>query len=216
MWRCRNSAVANRRALQSDYTSATEKTPTPLNGRCTRPQNRALLRADTACATTSTHDANARMRTRNDRRKFSTRQKPLCNHVFAHIAKSNFGFARAMKIAFDAQRATRANRDAVSVLPRSKKFFHRQHLRRHCAEVDSIKNERIGCQVIRIAVAHATPRVARHVRTTSISECARRKLFAATPRSRSATRALRQSPSLLFSRSLTACGLALPPEAFIT
>jgi hypothetical protein len=32
MWRCRNSAAANRRALHSAYTSATEKTLTPLNG----------------------------------------------------------------------------------------------------------------------------------------------------------------------------------------
>src|SRR5262249_37080478 len=35
-WRCRNSALANRRALHSAYYSTTEKTATPLKEVCTR------------------------------------------------------------------------------------------------------------------------------------------------------------------------------------
>lgn len=53
-WRCRNSAVANRRALHSDYTSAMKKTPTPLNGTCTREQRVS------AFAPIMSHDDDAR------------------------------------------------------------------------------------------------------------------------------------------------------------
>jgi hypothetical protein len=53
-WRCRNSAVANRRALHSDYTSAMKKTPTPLNGTCTRAQHAS------AFAPIMSHDDHAR------------------------------------------------------------------------------------------------------------------------------------------------------------
>ena len=35
-WRCRNSALANRRALHFDYYSTKEKTATPLKEVCTR------------------------------------------------------------------------------------------------------------------------------------------------------------------------------------
>ena len=48
-WRCRNSAVANRRALHSDYTSTTEKTLTPLNGTCTKRPNPPKRLASPTC-----------------------------------------------------------------------------------------------------------------------------------------------------------------------
>src|SRR5437588_1083752 len=51
MWRCRNSAVVDRRALHSDYTSATEKTLTRLNEGGTRAQTTSALARIMMCST---------------------------------------------------------------------------------------------------------------------------------------------------------------------
>src|SRR5260370_40508180 len=99
MWRCRNSAAANRRALQSDYTSATEKTPSPLNGRCTQPQKPSCF-APTPPRNDVTHNTNTQLRAR-DRANSSKHQKALWNLCFHTYREFNSDFARAMKIKFD-------------------------------------------------------------------------------------------------------------------
>jgi hypothetical protein len=59
MWRCRNSAAANRRALHSDYTSATKKTLTPLNGTCTRRRFSFVARLARCAPSAFAHDGHA-------------------------------------------------------------------------------------------------------------------------------------------------------------
>jgi hypothetical protein len=75
MWRCRNSAVANRRALHPDYTSGMKKTLTPLNGGCTRAPKSPDGRCDRERAARAT-PASDRVTTRPLAKKRDTR-KPL-------------------------------------------------------------------------------------------------------------------------------------------
>src|SRR5215203_331558 len=123
MWRCRNSAAANRRALHSDYTSATEKTPTPLNERCTQPQNPSCIAATRQhhcmrCTTdvpTSAHEC----------AKFPQYQKPLWNRCFHACRVFNSDFARTMKIVLDI-RNRHCKRRRCDGFTQVKNFFHRR------------------------------------------------------------------------------------------
>ena len=122
MWRCRNSAAANRRALQSDYTSATEKTPTPLNGWCTKPQKPSCF-APTPPRNDVTHDTDTQLRER-DRADSSNRQKALWHLCFHTYREFNSVLARAMKIKFDGRRQRRERCHCVG-FTQVEIFFHR-------------------------------------------------------------------------------------------
>jgi hypothetical protein len=120
VWRCRNSAAANRRALHSDYTSATEKTPTPLNGRCTRPQNLPCFAPTPQCGDiargTDTRDIRAASR------KFPQPSKALMKSMFSRISRIRFQFRVGQENCIRSSPTTAQSDDAVSVLPRSKFF----------------------------------------------------------------------------------------------
>src|SRR5258708_33422919 len=120
VWRCRNSAAANRRALHSDYTSAKEKTPTPLNGRCTRPQNLPWFaptpqREDIACST-DTRDRRAASR------EFQHPSKVLMKSMFSRMSRIRIRFHTGKENCIRSLTTTSQSDDAVSVLPRSKFF----------------------------------------------------------------------------------------------
>ena len=151
VWRCRNSAAANRRALHSDYTSATEKTPTPLNGRCTRPQNPSCFAPTRVAASTCAASSHARDQRAQRRKFFDTSKTLMKSSVFAHIANS-ISISRARRKLHSCDNAATAQIDgAVSVLPRSKNFSTDAPFRGIARTVHSIKNERIERQVIRVA-----------------------------------------------------------------
>lgn len=97
VWRCRNSAAADRRALHSDYTSATEKTPSPLNGRCTQAQKPSPF-APTRDRKHIARNNDTRIRARN-RAKFQDDWKPRWNLRFRAYREFNFGFACTIKTA---------------------------------------------------------------------------------------------------------------------
>jgi len=80
MWRCRNSAVANRRALHPDYTSTTKKTLTPLNRTCTRPQTSSDT--DGIRRTSRTFAAHACAQRRIRARKSDAPRKPIWHLAF--------------------------------------------------------------------------------------------------------------------------------------
>ena len=119
-WRCRNSAVANRRALHSDYTSTTEKTLTPLNGTCTKqpnPPNRLARRHATPIKRISacTHCI-------DDARMIFDSLKIQMASAFSRHACLQIG-SRCMHAHQYA--ANPANARPVSLLPCAKKIFHR-------------------------------------------------------------------------------------------
>ena len=128
MWRCRNSAVANRRALHSDYTSATEKTLTPLNGACTR---RAKIRRSVL---RSMRDAIARRR--SDTHACDERRAQILRLVenpdgiwhFRAISRDAEFVARASTCRSSRARCMRKRRKRTSLwrfCPSAKIFFHR-------------------------------------------------------------------------------------------
>ena len=151
VWRCRNSAAANRRALHSDYTSATEKTPTPLNGRCTRRQNLPCFAPTRPCRdiarSTDTRDI------RPTSREFAQRSKALMKSMFSRMSRIRFRFRVGKENCIRSSPTTAQSDDAVSVLPRSKFFStaapaeasntgHRYQKRANRAPSDSHRNAR--------------------------------------------------------------------------
>ena len=187
VWRCRNSAAANRRALHSDYTSATEKTPTPLNGRRTQPQNPSWIAATrqrrcmrcTTAAPTSAHAC----------AKFPLYQKPLWNRRFCASSAIVRCCAPAIKFARFCRRRVRKVWRCVG-FTQVKIFFHSSpcggvtrwsfrsktsesstqvirvvrstHLRRHG------RAKRLGCGALK--TAHPAPRQDGAACSTSKSE----------------------------------------------
>ena len=120
VWRCRNSAAANRRALHSDYTSATKKTPTPLNGRCTQPQNPSCF-ASTRPLVDSVRDAHACGRSAR-LRKFSDPSRSLMKSAFSRISRNRIRFHAHDETCSRRMHPTSPNAATVSLLPRSKIF----------------------------------------------------------------------------------------------
>ena len=119
-----------------------------------------------------------------------------------------------MKIAHDRRADNVANRGRCVGFTQVKNFFHRRAFealrdgafdqkRANCAQSDS-----------RFACARST-RASRQV-ARDVFSSARAQDNSPRRDAMRAHRASHQSPSLLLSSSLTACGLALPPEAFIT
>ena len=123
VWRCRNSAAADRRALHSDYTSVTEKTPTPLNGRCMRTQNPSRFALAQLC-TGIVRDADTHSPPHR-RASCSTRRKPRFNRCFRASREFDLRRARAMRIEFDKHVRRRKRRRCVG-FTHAKKFFHRR------------------------------------------------------------------------------------------
>jgi len=120
VWRCRNSAAANRRALHSDYTSATEKTPTPLNGRCTRPQNPPCfapipLRGGSALSTDTREMPVAS-------REIPDPSKTLMKSMFSRMSRIRIQLHVGNENCIRSSPTTSQSDDAVSVLPRSNFF----------------------------------------------------------------------------------------------
>ena len=172
VWRCRNSAAANRRALHPDYTSATEKTPTPLNGRCTRPQNRILLRSDTRRAATS-RKASTRSVSARDRANFIDTSKTLMKSMFSRISGIQFRFRARDENRISIERKQHRKPRALCRFYPGQNFFPQTHCLRRCATVLAIKNERIARQVIRVSAFAACVRASQQIGAKCF-ECARK------------------------------------------
>ena len=120
VWRCRNSAVANRRALHPDYTSATKKTPSPLNGRCTRAQNGPCF-AQVASCLIDARSADTQHR-RASRRELIDTLKTLIRPMFSRMSGIQFRFRAREENCVLSTTARSQTAGAVSVLPRPKIF----------------------------------------------------------------------------------------------
>src|SRR5262245_33053356 len=107
----------------------------------------------------------------------------------------------------------------MSFPPNLKKFSTDRVLTR-CADHESIKNERIGHRLIRRTmrsqVSFGRPKRIRGASARDDWEGECRVMPATRERPNCVWPYRLQSPSFFFRRSFTACGLALPPEAFIT
>ena len=120
VWRYRISAAANRRALHPNYTSATEKTLTPLNGQCARAQNPSRFAA--------MHDArlverNTRAPQRRPRATdFGDTSKTLVTSAFSRMSAMQLHEPLHVQNFSVAHLHNSANGSVVSVLPRSKFF----------------------------------------------------------------------------------------------
>jgi hypothetical protein len=131
MWRCRNSAAANRRALHSEYTSAMKKTPTPLNGAYTRAQKPS----DFAQRASRDDDASALCRSmRADiGSKKQDAQKPIWNRHFARMTAVQLRVrARTKTISLCAPQS-RKTQPLCRLCPSQKNFPQRLRIR-HCGE----------------------------------------------------------------------------------
>ena len=138
-WRCRNRAVANRPALQSDYTSTREKTLFPLH--------RAYMTASPARPTRARnflprHRACWRARIRSVARKMTELAEPHIPSAFlrSRVASDLFCVARRDVCTHDAQHRARPQCDEFA---RGKIIFHRgSQIRRD--NVESNKFEQIA------------------------------------------------------------------------
>ena len=149
MWRCRNSAVADRRALHSNYTSATEKTLTPFHGAGTRAQTpSAIARMMTRNAVANA--ANSRAVSSKAKQDFDSAKTHIPS-AFSRISSMRKLLSRAAKNLNHPQLMRNANRDAVSVLHWSKKFFHRWPFRGIASTVNRSKTSESVRKLIRSA-----------------------------------------------------------------
>ena len=153
VWRCRNSAAANRRALHPDYTSAMKKTPTPLNGRCTQPQNApcfAAMRGPAVNARDRVDRAHARAH-----RNFSTCRKPLWNRCFYAFLKCDFEFPQTKKSARIAPHVA-CKMDRCVGFTQAENFFHRSAHEGTAWRSQRPKTSESSTEVIRVSVVGAS------------------------------------------------------------
>jgi hypothetical protein len=178
VWRCRNSAAANRRALHPDYTSATEKTPTPLNRRCTRPQNPPCfapnaLHFDIAQGVDA-HDSSVQTR------EFFDPPKTLIESMFSRISGIQFWFRASDENCVLSTRTPSQTVAAVSVLPRQK-FFSTDALFGALQDGACDQNRANRLPSDSRFGTRTMPRVHRNRASRSVRECAEAKLTTATP-----------------------------------
>jgi hypothetical protein len=124
-----------------------KKTPTPLNGAYTRVQNPSAFSHNASRDGERIRCAPCNSRARH-RENFDC-VKTLVASTFSACFAKCFFIPIAFGIAFSANARINENRDAVSFMPRTKKFSTAvpdSTLRR----ADSIKNERIVGEVIRV------------------------------------------------------------------
>ena len=207
-WRHRCSAVANRAALTIDYYSRKKITVTRLNFVCKRRAPRARRRRGLSALR-------------------ATRRRPLCLMRPCTTFRTKQRSADKMGI-FDmprdavlkVPRAARARRSGVfarAKTPPLRDFPTRKKIRGKRAErrferLQAGQNARIGAE--RFACAPRRSTAARRF-AVPFSRCKEHERRLDAARADDQQRDV-QTPRRRLRRSLTACGLALPPDAFIT
>jgi hypothetical protein len=139
-WRYQNSAVANRRALHSDYTSTTEKTLTPLNGVCMRRAKRAFASAHATQAAQSI--TRAKMFARNPRTDVAHPRKIQMAPAFARDDERRSA-ALQVRCAIACHGARSPQTQALCRFCPVAKKFSTACLRTRCQAAQPSKNDRI-------------------------------------------------------------------------
>jgi hypothetical protein len=152
MWRCRNSAVEDRHALQSDYTDTNEKNTDPTNGACTSRPTAACDRSHH-----DAHDRNARRecahRIAMSDAKNKLRENPYAVCILAESLDRRFCCAIERRRQSSTARVTRKSRRCVgSAL--TKKNFPQTALQGHCIDDETIKTSESVSDSIRQSLTH--------------------------------------------------------------